>query len=267
MPNPSLSVALSAAPVRVLIADDELLARRKLADLLKLDADVRLVGECANGVDTVSTLKSEPVDLLFLDVQMPELDGFATLEKIPSLKRPVVVFVTAHDKYAIQAFEIHALDYLLKPYDRDRFRLSLERAKTEIYQHRQADVQAQMSLFLNSIRTKPLYLERFVIKTPRRVVFLNTDEIEWVSAEGNYVLIHIGKEQHLLRETIRALQESLDPQKFIRIHRSTIVRLDHIKELHPTPHGDYDVLLRDGTSLVMSRSYKEKLRTVFHLPL
>jgi len=248
------------APIRVLVVDDEPLAREKICGMAADDPDIRVVAECSNGAEAIEAVQSMRPDLILLDVQMPEVGGFAVLEALKDEGLPPVIFITAYDHYAVRAFEFHALDYLLKPFDRERFQAAIERAKRQIRRDSGARMDARILALLEEMRETPRYSERLVVKTGGRVFFLNTDEIDWVEAEGNYVSIHTGKKSYLLRETITSLETQLDPKEFVRIHRSAIVRLDRIKELQPWSHGEYHVLLQDGTRLTLSRSYREKLQ-------
>ena len=244
--------------IRTLIVDDEPLARERIADLLDGDAEFEIVGECGDGLAAVAAIEAHKPDLLFLDVQMPELDGFGVLEAIE--EAPVIIFVTAYDQYALRAFEVHALDYLLKPFDRERFDKALQRAKRQIARERAGAVNQELVALLADLKSRPKPLERLVIKAGGRVFFLRVDEIDWIEAAANYVKLHVGKESHLLRETINGLAAKLDPDKFLRIHRSIIVNLERVKELQPWFHGDYVVILQDGTQLTSSRNYREHLR-------
>ena len=248
------------APIRVLVVDDEPLAREKICGMAADDPDIRVVAECSNGAEAIEAVQAMRPDLILLDVQMPEVGGFAVLEALKDEGLPPVIFITAYDHYAVRAFEFHALDYLLKPFDRERFQTAIERAKRQIRRDSGARMDARILALLEEMREMPRYSERLVVKTGGRVFFLNTDEIDWVEAEGNYVSIHTGKKSYLLRETITSLESQLDPKEFVRIHRSAIVRLDRIKELQPWSHGEYHVLLQDGTRLTLSRSYREKLQ-------
>lgn len=253
--------------VRALIVDDEVLARDRIREMLKGDPDVEIVGECANGKSAVTAIEKHSPDLLFLDVQMPEMDGFHVLQKISAEKMPLVIFVTAYDKYALRAFEVFALDYLLKPFDRERFQKALERAKSQIHHRGESDFRQQVLALLEDFKTKPEYLRRLAVKTGGRIFFLRVEEIDWVEAEGNYVRIHAGKESHLLRETISVVEGQLDPKRFLRIHRSTIVNIDRIAELQPWFHGEFRVILRNGTQLMLSRTHREKLQEILRKPL
>ena len=245
--------------IKTLIVDDEPLARERLRTLLAEVTEISLVGECANGHEAVDAIATQQPELLFLDVQMPELDGFGVLDKIAGASMPAVIFVTAYDQYALRAFEVHALDYLLKPFDRGRFQKALQRARLQIEQTRNGAVNERLRLLLEDLRAEKQWLERLVIKSGGRIFFLKTAEIDWIEAAGNYVRLHVERETHLLRETIKNLESQLDPKKFLRINRSTLVRLDHIKELQSWFNGEYAVILQDGTQLTSSRGYREQL--------
>jgi two-component system LytT family response regulator len=249
--------------IRVLIIDDEPLARQRIRALLEAEADVEVIGECEDGVKAVAAIREHKPDLLFLDVRMPELDGFGILEALGTERMPGVIFVTAYDRYALRAFEVHALDYLLKPFDRERFKRALERARAQIGRAQTAEVSEQLRALLEDARGGRRFLDRVVIKSASRVFFLRVEEIDWIEAAGNYLKLHAGNESHLLRETMNGLEARLDPEKFLRIHRSTIVNIERIQELQPWFHGDYVVLLRDGTKLTLSRSYRQKLQDLF----
>lgn len=252
-------MATEAKPIRAVIVDDELLGRTVIREMLRRDADFSVVGECSNGHEAVAVIHAERPDLIFLDVQMPEVDGFEVLAALDAERLPLVIFVTAYDQYAVSAFEVHAVDYLLKPFDRERFGKALQRAKLQLQREQPADVSQRILALLEEQRAKPKYLERLVIKTNGRIFFLKTEEIDWISAEGNYVNLHVKKDSYLLRETISGLESQLDPQRFARIHRSQIVNLDRVRELRHWSHGEYQVVLHDGTELMLSRSYREKL--------
>jgi two-component system LytT family response regulator len=248
------------ALIRVLIVDDEPLARGVLREMLQSDPDVVIVGECANGKEAVEAIKDFNPDLLFLDIQMPEMGGFEVLDTLSEGQTPHLVFVTAYDQYAVRAFEVHALDYILKPFDRERFEASWQRAKAQLQRERNGGVEQKILSLLEDLKAGTKYLERLVIKSSGRIYFLETNEIDWIQAEGNYVSVHTGKKSHLLRETISSLENQLDPKKFLRIHRSAIVRIDRIKELQPWFHGEYHIILNDGTQLTLSRNYRDRLQ-------
>jgi len=250
-----------AAPIRVLVVDDEPLAREKIRGMAADDAELRVVGECSNGAEAIDAIQTLRPDLILLDVQMPEVGGFAVLEALKEEGLPPVIFITAYDHYAVRAFEFHALDYLLKPFDRERFRAAIERAKRQIRRENGGALDARILALLEQMREQPRYTERLVVKTGGRVFFLNADEIDWVEAEGNYVSIHAGKKAYLLRETISGIEAQLDPRHFVRIHRSAVVNINRIKELQPWSHGEYHVILHDGTELTLSRSYRDNLQS------
>jgi two-component system LytT family response regulator len=235
--------------------------------LLERDAEIAIVAECANGYEAIDAIAAHAPELLFLDVQMPEMDGFAMLARVETARLPVVIFVTAYDQHALRAFEVHALDYLLKSYSDDRFEAALRRAKEQIRQKKVNEISQRLVALLDSQKqekelTPPepaKYLTRLVVKSGGRVFFLKTAEIDWIEAADYYVYLHVNGKSHLLRETMNALEKQLDPRKFQRLHRSTIVNLDRIKELQPHAHGDYTVILHDGTPLKLSRGYRPKL--------
>jgi two-component system, LytTR family, response regulator len=254
--------------IRTLIVDDEPLARQRVRKLLELDPDITLLGECGDGEQAIAEVCRSRPDLMFLDVQMPALDGFGVLHALRAAGSelapeataiPVVIFVTAHDTYALKAFEVHALDYLLKPFDKARFAVALERAKTQIRQGNSAALDERVRSLLQSVQTQRPNPERLMVKADGRIYFVRIDQIDWIEAAGNYVRLHVGKEIHLLRESLAALENKLDPSHFVRIHRSTIVNLERMRELQPAFHGDYVIILHDGTELPVSRSCRDKL--------
>ncbi|HZI17632.1 MAG TPA: LytTR family DNA-binding domain-containing protein [Pyrinomonadaceae bacterium] len=260
-----MTEAATQAPLRVLVVDDEPLAREKIRGMTAEDPEVRVVGECANGAEAIEAIQNLKPDLVLLDVQMPEVGGFAVLEALKGQHIPPVIFITAYDHYAVRAFEVHALDYLLKPFDRERFAAALDRAKRHFRHERRPGesngLDERILALLEQMSETPRYHERLVVKSSGRVFFLNTGEIDWIEAEGNYVNIHTGKKSHLLRETISGLESQLDPREFVRIHRSAIVNISRIRELQPWSHGEYHVILQDGTRLTLSRSYRDKLQS------
>ena len=253
-------------PIRTLIVDDELLARKRIRNLLRGKRGFEVTGECANGKEAVSTIARQRPDLIFLDVQMPDLDGFGVARSIAAEYQPVIVFVTAYDQYAVRAFEFHALDYLLKPFDDERFEKTLEWARMQIERNQLHDFSERMIGLLEDYQgqrriagTQAQKLSRIMVKSSGRIFFINTEEIDWIEAEGCYARLHTGRQSHLLRETMSALEAQLDPQLFLRIHRSTIVNRAQVKELLPQSHGECTVVLQDGTQLRLSRSYRDKL--------
>ncbi len=249
-------------PIRTLIVDDEPAARDGMRHLLTADPEIDLTGECANGREAAAAIRDTAPDLVFLDVQMPELDGFGVLREVGVERAPTVVFVTAFDQYALRAFDVHAIDYLLKPFTDDRFRQSLDRAKQQVRQGRLGDLSRKLAALLDHDEPAPVrerYLDRLVVKSGGKVTLLPVGEIEWIDAEGDYVRIHVGKTWHLLRETMKNLEGQLDSARFVRIHRSTIVNLEKVKELQPFFRGEYVVVLHNGTTLKLSRGYRDNL--------
>ncbi len=244
--------------IRALIVDDEPLGRQRIRSLLKDESDLEIVGECGDGREAVAAIRDRQPDLVFLDVQMPGLDGFGVLEAVGPEYMPAVIFVTAYDSHALRAFEVNAVDYLLKPFDHRRLRQALQRARQQLDQREKAV--GQYSALLKDVQSHRKFLDRLVIKSAGRVFFLKTGEIDWIEAAGNYLRLHVGGEVHLFRETMSNLESRLNSGKFLRIHRSTMVNLERIKELSPMFHGDYRVLLHDGTELTLSRSYRPKLQ-------
>jgi two-component system, LytTR family, response regulator len=248
-------------PIRCLIIDDEPLARDKLRSFLEAEPDFEIIGECRDGKEALLRIEAERPDLIFLDIQMPELSGFEVLENLNPEALPNVVFVTAFDQYALRAFEVHAVDYLLKPFDRERFKSALERARLEHDRRQIGEMRKQLLALIGDLqKEKPQYPDRLVVKSSGRVVFLKVEEIDWVDAAGNYVRLHAHGESHLLRETMSRIEEKLDPRFFLRIHRSTIVNIERIKELQQQFHGDYLVVLKSGQRLTLSRSYRDRVQ-------
>jgi two-component system LytT family response regulator len=254
--------------IRTLIVDDEPIARRGIRQQLRSEADVEIIGECADGREAVAAIKKQSPDLIFLDVQMPLLDGFGVVAAIGAETLPGVVFVTAYDEHAIRAFEVNAIDYLLKPIDEDRFQKTLARARRHLDGSKTEHLQRKLGMLLQHLEKSKAeskqakHLERVVIKESGRVFFLGVDEIDWIKAQGNYVQIHTKDTAHLLRDTMNGMQSKLDPVKFLRLRRSTIVRIDKIREMHPLFNGEYAVILKDGTELISSRRYRNNLASL-----
>ena len=251
--------------IRTLIVDDEPIARRGIRQLLRQEPDIAIVGECADGREAVAAIKEQKPDLVFLDVQMPLMSGFGVVEALGAENLPAVVFVTAYDEHAIRAFEVHALDYLLKPVDPERFDKTLARARAQANASKAMGLDHKLAALLRSLdelKATGAQLAppgRLVIKEQGRISFLSTDEIDWLCARGNYVELHAGRETHLLRETVEGMELKLNHRKFVRLRRSTIVRTEQIKELHPLFNGEYAVILKDGTRLQSSRRYRKNL--------
>jgi two-component system LytT family response regulator len=246
--------------VKTVIVDDEPLGRERIRTLLADDPEIEVVGEACDGRSAVTSIMKSKPDLLFLDVQMPEMSGFEVLEAVVGDKMPVVIFVTAYDHYAVKAFQVHALDYLLKSFDRERFSQAVQRAKAEIARGREHKFDERLVALLEDIQEQHGKPERLIVRSGGRIIFLRVEEIDWIEAADNYVCLHVGRESHLTRGTMASIEGRLDARKFLRIHRSTIVNLDRVRELAPLFHGDYAVRLRDGTELVLSRNYREKLQ-------
>lgn len=243
--------------MRVVIADDEPMARSKIRLMLSSEPGLEVLAECQNGAETLKALSVYKTDLLFLDIHMPDLDGFEVLSRIPEGEIPIVIFTTAYDEHAVKAFEAQALDYLLKPFDQERLHQAVERARKELLKTKDRDAAQQILRYLSEtgIRSR-----RLIVKTGGRVVFLSFDEIDWVEAAANYVRIYVGREAYVLRKGIGEIAERLDPSQFIRIHRSAIVNAQKIKELQPVNSGEYIVVLKDGKELPCSRGYRSGLQ-------
>ena len=250
--------------IRLLIVDDEAVARRRLRRLLGAEADVEIVGEAADGASALSMIEASRPDLVLLDVQMPELDGFEVVRRLQGGAAPSVVFVTAFDRYALQAFDVHAVDYLLKPFTRERFTVALERARDRL---RSRGRDAGLESLIADLRARPRYLSRLAVRAGGRIVLLDVAAIDWIQAADNYVALHAAGREYLLRESLTLLERQLDPSQFARIHRSTIVNVARVAELTAATHGDFDVRLRDGTRLVLSRTWRERIEQALGRPL
>lgn len=269
-------------PIRVLIVDDEPIARRRLQRLLRQEDDVEILPEVGTGRDAIEAIHRERPDLVFLDVQMPDLDGFGVVEALGTEQMPPVIFVTAYNEYAVRAFDVHAIDYLLKPFDTDRFRAAFARARVHLEQLSSAEQGRKIRALLEQVlgegtpvtvdrssltpaaaapAARHRYVDRLMVKHDGRVFFVKVTDVDWFEASGNYVRIHTGKVSHLIRETMQRVEAQLDPSMFVRIHRAVIVNLDRIRELQPWFAGDYVVILRDGRQLKLSRTYREHLNS------
>ncbi len=245
--------------ITALIVDDEPLARDRLREMLERYPDVAIVGEAGNGREALTMIAGERPDLVFLDIQMPELDGFAMLRSLTGDSIPVVIFVTAFDEYAMQAFDAHAIDYLLKPFDRERFARAMDRARELLAGRSRGALDERIGALLEEIVGQS-YLERIPVKQGSGIRLIRADDIDWIEAAGNYLRIHVGRERHLVRDTLTSFERQLDPARFIRIHRSTIVHLDRISRLEPAFHGDYTITLADGRTLTLTRTYRARLK-------
>ena len=245
--------------LRILLVDDEPLVRRGLRDFLEGVPDAVVVGECGDGAEALRVLQREPVDLVFLDIQMPELDGVAVAAAIAETGGPAIVFVTAYSEHAIRAFEVNAVDYLLKPFDRPRFLAALERVRTRRAAGGQTERNHRLASVLTELQRGAGYAERILVRSDGRIRLVPVADVEWIEAADNYVRLHADGERHLVRETMASLETRLDPARFGRIHRSTIVNLARIRELQPTFNGEYVVLLQSGARLTLSRSYRDAL--------
>lgn len=243
--------------MRVVIADDEPLARKSIRLLARRDPDVEIVAECRNGEETVDAVREHKPDLLFLDIQMPRLDGFDVLEILGD-DAPAIVFVTAYDQYAIRAFEVHAIDYLLKPFTDERFEKTLARAKDLVVRN---DAEREKQNRLTA--SHRAFTQRFMVRSAGRIVFLKAGEIDWIEAADYYARLHVGANAYLIRESMNDLEARLDPNAFVRIHRSAIVNLDRVREMRPLFRGELTVILHDGTQLRMSRGRREDLESRF----
>jgi two-component system, LytTR family, response regulator len=246
--------------IRTLVVDDEPMGRERVLSLLQQEEDVEVIGECSDGTQAIAAIQQHSPDLVFLDVNMPGANGFGVIDAVGADRMPNVIFVTAYDEYALKAFEYHALDYLLKPFNRDRFQETLKHARASLERRRAGDLGRRLLALVNDIKPDATRLERLVVKSGGRVFFLRTDEIDWIEAAGNYVRLHLGDESHLFRETMNRMEARLDTRRFVRIHRSRIVNTERIKELQPWFNGEYVVILRNGTRLTLSRGYRDRLQ-------
>ena len=251
--------------LRVVVADDEALARRMLTTLLAREREVAVVAECSNGPETIEAVRTHAPDVLFLDVRMPGATGIEVLERLGPDAVRAVVLVTAFDAYAVSAFDHHALDYVLKPVDADRFRTTMQRVRERLHEHRSAAVADETLRALARAYGQgggpagETYLARMVVKSSRSATVVELASVDWIEADGDYLELHAGSKVHLVRGTLSALEPRLDPREFVRIHRSTIVRISRVKELVPQLHGDYVVALSSGVRLRLSRSYRARL--------
>jgi two-component system LytT family response regulator len=259
-------MSAKAKKIKTLIVDDEPLARRTLRDLLVADPEIEIIGECSSGEEAVKFIRRQLPDLLFLDIQMSGMNGFEVLSKIEHEQIPAIVFVTAFDRYALKAFEMHALDYLLKPFTDKRFEEALRQAKTHVelreinkLSRSLIDLLGEQAGRETATARRRSFLTRFMVRSGGRVEFIKASDVDWIAADDYYIKLHVGARSHLLRISMNELEEKLDPKRFMRIHRSTIVNFDRVKELHQNPNGEYVVVLKNGTELKLSRSRREQL--------
>lgn len=278
-------------PIRVLVVDDEPIARRRVRRLLRLEPDVDTVDEAGSGSEAIEAIRKQRPDLVLLDVQMPDVDGFGVVDTLGVEQMPPTIFVTAFNEYALRAFDVHAIDYLLKPFDPERFRSAFQRARLHLEQVSSAEqgrrIRALLEQVLGEDRAAALagggngggngggggtavaaprarFLDRLMVKHDGRVFFVKVSDVDWFEAAGNYVRVHAGKGNHLIRETMQHVESQLDPTMFVRIHRAVIVNIDRIRELQPWFAGDYIVILHDGRQLKLSRTYREHLQSRMH---
>jgi len=251
---------MSIRPLTTVIVDDEPLARERLMSLLASVPNLDVLAQCRDGEEAVTAIHERRPDLVLLDVEMPKMDGFEVIQTIGADAMPMVIFVTAYDQHAIRAFEVRALDYLLKPFDRDRFNDAIERARAHVESRQNGDLGLRLAGMLKDLRRDQPKSDRLVVKSGGRLFFLRADEVDWIEAAGNYVRLHVGTQSHLLRETMNAIEGRLDSERFARIHRSRIVNVERIQEMQPWLNGEYAVVLRSGVRLTLSRGYREKLQ-------
>jgi len=245
--------------IRAVIVDDEAVARRRIRRLLAGEKDIEVIGECSNGLQAVSLIETERPDLLFLDVEMPEMNGFELLMQLDRSVLPVIIFATAFDKYAVRAFESHALDYLLKPIDSGRLQSALDRARSHLHREKSADANREILAMLSELQKQKGRLERIMVKKPGRAFFVRLASVDRFEAADNYIRVHAGPDTHLIRETMSALEARLDPNKFVRVHRSTIVNVDRIKEIHSLFQGRQVIVLHNGDKVTLGRNYRARL--------
>ena len=246
--------------VRVVIADDEPLVRRGLRAFIGASPGLSLVGEARNGSEAVGVIRAQRPDLLFLDVQMPELDGFGVLEALAGEPMPVIVFVTAYDEYAIRAFDVHAVDYLLKPFDEDRFRTALGRARSRLAEQRADTIDQRLEAVLSALRAREQYADRLLVKSEGRVTVVQVDDVDWIEAADNYVKVHARNGRYMVRESIKSMESKLNPSEFARVHRSAIVNLARVRAMEPVAAGEYTITLTTGQRVTLSRGYRDSFR-------
>ncbi|MEM9998026.1 MAG: LytTR family DNA-binding domain-containing protein [Bacteroidota bacterium] len=265
--TPTANQTPGAQPSRMaaMVVDDEPPARRKLVRWLNADPEIEVVATCGDGVEALEAYEAQPTALLFLDVQMPGLSGFDVLQRLPREPAPVVVFATAFDRFAIDAFNHHAAGYLLKPYSQAQFAATLAHAKQQVRGRAQPEAMAHLAALADALQPTQPYVQHLAVRQADRVDVVQVGDVDWIEAQGNYVLVHAAGQRHLIRETLTRVASRLDPRRFPRVHRSAVVNLDRVASLIPASHGDFMVLLRDGTEVPMSRTYRAGLRSVLEI--
>lgn len=250
-------------PIKALIVDDEPLARKRIRALLKNHPEIEAIGECANGLEAVQAIEENAPDLMFLDVQMPGIDGLTLVQTVSPELMPLVIFVTAFESYGLAAFDAHAVDYLLKPFDEERFEKAIRQAKNRLAMRQTDEPAADLAGIAVNLGRENGYLKHFAIRSKGRVFLVKTETIDWIEADRNQIRLHVGRECHIRREAIGTAEKSLDPAQFRRIHRSAIVNMNAVKELRTTPGGEYQIILNNGTNLVLSRKYQANMHEFF----
>jgi len=242
--------------IRTLIVDDEPLARDRIREMLKTEGGIEIIGEARNGQEAIDSISAQEPDLVFLDVQMPDRDGFEVLQNLKVKRMPVIIFVTAYDQHAMRAFDVHAIDYLTKPFDRKRFADALDRARTFLKGTNELDTRQIMTM-LEELKSGPRYLERFAVRSGETLFFVRTEDVDSIEAQGNYVRLNLANSSHLVRDTLNNIESQVDPHTFVRIHRQTIVNMNRVKELQTWARGEYRVILFNGACYSLGRSYRQ----------
>ena len=245
--------------LQVLVVDDEPPARRKLTSFLRAEPDIEVVDESSGGEHAVLRIETLKPDVVFLDIQMPGMNGFELLSALEMDRMPLIIFVTAYDQYAVKAFEVHAQDYLLKPFDRERLQSCLERTREELKRRKPDALERKLERFLAEFQPQETFIDRVPVRSRGRVIFVQMKDVDWIGASSNYAEVHAGGESYLIRETLQSLEKKLDPHQFRRVYRSTIVNLDRVHELQPWSHNDFIVVMKEGSRIRMSRRYRSNL--------
>lgn len=248
--------------ISVVIVDDEPLARHGLREIIGSENDLAVVAEASDGEEALRSISKHSPDVVFLDIQMPEVDGFDVIRALPKKKIPLIVFVTAYDEFAVKAFASHALDYILKPFDAERIRTALHRVREMIKLKTNASYSEKLLEALQTLHSPKKYIERVMVRHAGKISFVPVDEILWIEAASDYIVLHTKKGKHTTREMIGSIELQLDPSRFIRIHRSVIVNIEAVRELQPLHHGEYSMLMTEGTTLTVSRTYKDRISTL-----